>query len=318
MKNLSAPSDLWKSWLYQLEFLKYIPDEFLRLHVGFGYYLGAPIESDLFRVSKSINGEKIKNNKIIEDYKKITKGLPNRFLLSEKDKNNKLISTIYKLGDNSIKYINTDIVRMQVDVANMYNLGVIQNAKSILEIGGGYGQLASGVLNAKKNISYAIIDFPEILEIIFRWVKHSQKNIKVIRHKETNDIKLDLHKPGLHLIPNTLTGIIKNKFDLVININSFCEMTDSQVKKYLRNINFTTGFLYTNNRDKQYQNKEISSLSKLIASTGYSIWPLNEAYNKIDYKKKVFVLYDNKYNKPNLISIGRIHGILGRETPAVN
>lgn len=315
MKNVSVPSKLWKTWLNQLEFLKYIPDEHLRLHVGFGYYLGAPIEADLFRVSKSLNGEKNKSNKIIDDYINITKGLPNRYLLSEKDNNNKLISSTYKANNNSYKYVNTDIVRMQVDVANMYNLGILDSAKSILEIGGGYGQLAAGILNGKKNVSYSIIDFPEILEIISRWVKFSNNKIRV--HEYKNNSNLNLDKPGLHLIPNSMTDAVKKNFDLVININSFCEMTDSQVKKYLSNIELNGGFLYTNNRDKQYQNKEISSLSKLLASTGYCIWPKNNAYDNIKYKKKVFVLYNNNYRKPNFISIKKIHGVLGRETPAV-
>ena len=69
MNNILAknhsPSKVWLNWLNQIEFLNEIRPEFIRMLAGFGYYLGAPIEADIWRVNR-LKGLNV-SDKLVED-----------------------------------------------------------------------------------------------------------------------------------------------------------------------------------------------------------------------------------------------------------
>lgn len=320
-KKINAPSDLWTTWLDQLSFLRFIPNDQLRLHVGFGYYLGAPIESDIWRESRARkNSSKDLRNNLINEYKELTKNIPESYMISEKDKIAPLICTEYITNTGNKKNICIDILRMQVDVTNLFKLGLLEEAKTILEIGGGYGQLAAGILHAKKNLVYVIVDFPDILNIVNRWVSHAHSEIPIHSFLEETNKSIDSLNPGLNLISNANWKKLNIKPELIININSFCEMTEDQIIDYIKSPIFNDAYFYSNNRDKQFQNDEILSLTNILKKNGF-LWPSPNEYEKcIDryVKKKIYVYTKKKTKKLSTsLQLEDLVGIWGREMPAM-
>jgi len=312
--DLSIPSKVWDTWLAQIEFLKYIPDDQLRFHVGFGYYLGAPIEKDLWRVNEYNSGNKNAALKLIRDYNAITENLPEKFLLKEYDKNATYFSVLHDSSASNPSLINSDVVRMQVDVANMYRFGILSGLKNVLEIGGGYGHLANFFLSRKVVDSYYVIDFMQVLDVVDRWVGSTDPIYDVYRYDKFDNLSSEcLERPGLHLISNVLLPNIGDfiSFDLMINMNSFCEMSQAQVEQYISRSNFDYNILYSNNRDKQMLNDELDSLSRTFMKYGF-IWPDYDTSNSLLLKKKVIILSRNGegFNK---LDINEIQGITGAE-----
>lgn len=304
-EQLSKPSKVWHNWLNQLKFLEQVEPKFIRMLVGFGYYLGAPIESDIWRINSA------DKENIINDYLAIVKS-NGEIILSEPDPNREIFS--FDVSVNGQKcWVNTDIVRMQVDATNISNFG-LSNVKTICEIGGGYGQLALGFLNSNSSVSYTIVDFEQISKLVFRWVKYLDPHFNYFIYDNQVDYENNYKKPGLHLLPNhLLDGKNKLNFELGININSFCEMTDAQVDKYLKSIQYQ--YFYSNNRDRQKNNTELSNLKNILSEKFNIITPEVEAYANFPHKKKVLVC--GAIPPPKIVHISDIIGITGKEMPAI-
>jgi len=320
-ENNLKPSLIWHSWLEQLSFLNFIPDDQLRLHVGFGYYIGAPIESDIWRVARIQNNSPSDlSNDLIKDYEKLVANVSEEFMISERDKLAPIFCSVFKTKTGGIRNICTDILRIQADLSNLYNLGLLKESKTILEIGGGYGQMAAGILNAMPGVTYAIVDFPEILKIVYRWISHSHKNIPIHSQIEKSLTQLNSLKPGLNLISNSNWTNFSAKPDLIINVNSFCEMTESQVLDYIKSPVLQKAYLYSNNRDKKFQNGELASLTKIFSENGF-LWPTPSKYEQFssaDLKKKIYIYTLNQDKVvPIKLDIKDFLGIWGRETPAM-
>lgn len=321
MKEINIkPSLVWLSWLEQLSFLNFIPDDQLRLHVGFGYYIGAPIESDIWRVARAKNNPLELHNDLIEEYKKLVANISEEFMISETDQLAPIFCSEFKTKSGKARNICTDVLRSQVDITNLYNLGLLKDSNTILEIGGGYGQMAAGVLNAMPGVAYAIVDFPEILNIVYRWISHAHKEIPIHIQIDKSQTQINSLKPGLNLISNSNWANFSGKPDLIINVNSFCEMTEGQVLDYIKSPVFKNAFLYSNNRDKQFQNGELGSLTKIFSENGF-LWPPPSEYEQfsaVDLKKKIYLFTLNQDKViPIKIDIKDFFGIWGRETPAM-
>jgi len=137
-------------------------------------------------------------------------------------------------------------------------------------VGGGYGQLARAVLSASPKSTYTIIDFPEILDVVRRWITWASPDIRII--SGDSDEAHEVPSGCLRLIPNTLLNT-KVDCDVLININSFCEMTDAQVISYIDQSRISWKFLYSNNRNRQFMNFDLTTpLIELLLKYGI-VWP---------------------------------------------
>lgn len=270
---MSAPSLVWSGWLEDLRFLHVLDAEALRLHVGFGYYLGAPIERDLWVASEYARptNSQVSPPKIVSDYRDLVTGVPNGFWASEPDPLRERISV--PLVESRTYWINTDTVRTQVDISNLYNLGLLgKTARHYVEVGGGYGRLAQAVLNSCPASTYTIVDFPEILDIVRRWFAHACPEIPVYTTYE-EDYDLTQDEPGsLRLVSNGSRGSALD-CDVLINVNSFFEMTDAQVLDYVDSGRICWQQIYSNNRERQPDNEELTfPLTELLSRVG-ELWP---------------------------------------------
>ena len=317
----SSPSLVWKDWLWQLSFLKAVHDDQLRLHLGFGYYLGAPIETDIWRVNRWRTGDTESGERLIEDYCKLVKNIDPIFNLTELDKLAQIISIPSLINGRKVN-ISTDVVRMQVEVSNLVNLGVLDGIESILEVGGGYGQLCVGLINAKVCRRYYIVDFPEVLSLVQRWISQLNLKVSIHSHTELNIDPKDLTLDGIHLISNSLITKLKRPIhvDLMINTNSFFEMSSEQVKDYISSRYIKYNLLYSSNRDRQILNQELKSLTELFSSIGI-LWPDYNSLSELQrssLKKKVYLMHPGEhYQFPRGIGFEEIHGIFGKEMPAL-
>mgnify|MGYP001158240980 CR=1 FL=1 len=311
MSNLSLfdPSEVWMEWLRQIEFLNQVDEKYLRSLVGFGYYLGSPIEKDIWRVNRSQHAKDC--DSLVSDYKRIVLDEP-ELLLSELDPSRGFFSLLSEINGKDC-WINTDVVRMQVDLSNMSRLGLLTAANKVCEIGGGYGQLAVGLLTIRESLSYTIIDFPQILGVVERWAAYLKISSPIRYYRDLESYLKYSSSPGLHLLPNSLMEEnSKLEFDLCININSFCEMTKSQIEFYMDSINFR--LCYSNNRDRQINNTQLDSLSAIFTDY-YDIYPNPKSYEDSYFKKAVYALGDLTLIKR--IPIDAIQGIRGGEMPGL-
>ena len=317
--GISNPSKVWSDWQKQLNFLSYVEDELLRLYVGFGFYLGCPIEKDLWRKNKWLAGDDNAFKSLCDDYRSIAENVPSGYFCSELAECREKFSFFdTELG----VHINTDIVRTQVEVSNLFQLGLLGNSKTILEIGGGYGQLAFNLLRNEIATSYIIVDLPFILDIVRRCASASflEKSVRLLSIQDIENKKY--LRPGLNLISNEHIQMLKTPIeaDLIVNCNSFCEMKAEQVELYLSNQFCTAKLIYSSNRERQINNVELKSLSELLGKHG-SLTPNYGSLlssEKSNLKKYVYLLKKNsKSADQNVLEdvklIKKLHGIFVKE-----
>ncbi len=270
---VNAPSLVWSGWLEDLRFLRLLEDKDLRLHVGFGYYLGAPIEKDLWVASEygRPTQSQLPRPRIVHDYQELVAGVPDGFWVSEPDPLRERMSV--PLVESRIYWINTDTVRTQVDITNLYNLGLLDDAaRDYVEVGGGYGRLAQAVLKSSPASTYTIVDFPEILDTVRRRFALACPEIPVYTgHQEDFDL-VQTNRGSLRLISNE-SRERELDCDVLINVNSFFEMTNAQVLDYIESGRIRWRQIYSNNRERQPDNFQLTSpLTELLGRVG-ELWP---------------------------------------------
>ena len=257
MKNQhSRPSKVWEDWLEDLVFLREIPNQRLRRHVGHGYLIAAPIEKDFWSAA-AFRRDLASGESQVQQFDELTVEVPERLWLSEPDPSRAQYSIPVQRGGNTF-WLNADTFRTQVDLSNLHHLGLLESSTSFVEVGGGYGRLAHAVLTSSNvSVSYAVIDFPEILEIVHRWISYVEPEIPIYSHASGFSLQAN-DRNGLHLIPNS-NEKARIESEVLINVNSFFEMRSSQVHHYLNSICVGVPLVYSHNRDRQPDNHELDT-----------------------------------------------------------
>lgn len=135
------------------------------------------------------------------------------------------------------KILDTDSLR------HYYYISNISISKNIVEIGGGYGNLAYlfNKIGVKKYIN---IDLMETLLISYYFLKKNKIDVKMI----VDD--MNVNSDGIYLIPSNLyKNINYENIDCVINFNSFSEMGKETIDDYLSFIqnNIKPDYIYHQN-----------------------------------------------------------------------
>lgn len=120
---------------------------------------------------------------------------------------------------------------------------------TIIEIGGGYGNLAHKIMTTLGDVQrYVILDLPETIEIQYYYLKSLFPDKKIIKGCPSPHEPFDFALvPGWEM--QQLTDWIKP--DLIINMRSFGEMPPPVMKSYfdwIQEISHTGTFFYTVNR----------------------------------------------------------------------
>ena len=147
----------------------------------------------------------------------------------------------------------------QFYIGQLYFSGALDYLKkrksiSILEIGGGYGGFAAILKKVLTPQNYVMVDLPETL--LFPTVYLGVTQGESVDHDSIYNGKKELAlRPGkFSFVPNFLIKEVEKntnmKFDLVINISSFGEMTSPQVRRYaefVHNVLKDDGLFYESN-----------------------------------------------------------------------
>lgn len=126
----------------------------------------------------------------------------------------------------------------------------INSLNTVLEIGAGYGRNAYVFLKLNQHIKYIIVDIMPALYISQRYLssQFSNKEIFTVQHFDKyDDIQEKFeHSDIIFLLPHQVNLLPKNLIDLIINISSFGEMTEKQIKEYFYQIErLKTNYFYT-------------------------------------------------------------------------
>jgi hypothetical protein len=205
--------------------------------------------------------------------------------------------------NQEIAFLNQDVLRTQVDISNLYNFGILQNVSSIVEVGGGYGHLAVAIKTMLPNIKYTILDLTLQNSLQNRWINH-------IAEFQNN--------PGLHsidLVNVETNSDLQLDCDLIINVNSFCEMKESVVRSYIDGKRIRYDLLYSNNREKQFMNNSLSVPLSQIYSEYFSFTPKLSEYESSNLQFKKFVIVGGNLSKVNLLKPEQLWGITATKTP---
>ncbi|WP_249262295.1 putative sugar O-methyltransferase [Leptospira alexanderi] len=123
-------------------------------------------------------------------------------------------------------YISTILDKLNYSILNKLN---------IVEIGAGLGNLASILQYRFRVHTYLIVDLPEMLLNSSLVLKYLFPNIPIHFIFPNCKEKISFADGGgVYLcVPEALSSIPKDFFDCAINIDSFQEMTESQIKLYI-------------------------------------------------------------------------------------
>lgn len=150
--------------------------------------------------------------------------------------------------------VNDDTNSYQERLRELTLSGVLPNLAEesvILEIGGGYGGLASAIKRIKPACCYAIIDLPESLKFSFSFL--SLLGYRCVFATSELPLEDALSEYDFVLIPTDNMQLVPSqRVDLAINTLSFTEMPKSIVEEYGKSLVEwlkPTGMLYEQNNE---------------------------------------------------------------------
>jgi hypothetical protein len=175
--------------------------------------------------------------------------------------------------------INYNIASFQWCVSSLYHAGALSSAAEtkqkqlIVEIGGGYGGLAHSLGNIlERQATYLLIDLPEmfLFQGAYLAVNNPEKAIYVYDSETFSPefLARDIYDYDFALIPNFALDKLHaiQEIAFLINIASFQEMTEEQVREYLDFAKKgTTYCIYSDNLDRHpYNRTGLASVSTLL------------------------------------------------------
>jgi len=146
--------------------------------------------------------------------------------------------------------ISLDVVRHMLVLVELCDHARLSSTspQTILEIGGGYGGLASQCMTFNPRIAYVIVDLEETM--FYQAVNLSNRfgAERVALYDFEQDRCPEIRSGRFHLIPQSKAdALLTTRFDLAINQQSMQEMTAPQVERYCSLLSRTTKLFYSSN-----------------------------------------------------------------------
>jgi hypothetical protein len=131
------------------------------------------------------------------------------------------------------------------------------------------------------------------------WSRVVNPKLKIAIYDGNN--KSDLDNAELVLVPNFLYKNIQIAGDLLINENSFCEMSQDQVLDYLEAKNLNFKYMYSNNRDRQFMNRDLPEGLNSLLERYFKLSPSINEYQNYYINSSL----KNKWNEKNIFYASR-------------
>jgi glycosyltransferase involved in cell wall biosynthesis len=138
----------------------------------------------------------------------------------------------------------------------------------VCEIGAGWGGFAYQFKTLFPNSTYVIVDFPELFLYSATYLGTVFPEAR-LAFVGTGDASTDMRQADFVFVPQTLAGADTiGELDLVVNMVSFQEMTDAQVRRYAGIAAAARcPFIYSFNRERSAYNTELIRVSDALAET---------------------------------------------------
>lgn len=168
----------------------------------------------------------------------------------------KLLNQIEEPEEGNPILVSTGTQRASQDLANSvleyYSMSQAVDfgkCRKVLEIGGGYGRDAYVVLKLNPHIQYTLVDIPPAMWIAQRYmisVFGDRKVFHVREFKNYDEVREEMEQASIVcLLPHQLDLLPDRRFDLSLNISSFGEMQQEQIRNYFEALErLTNGHFY--------------------------------------------------------------------------
>ena len=148
--------------------------------------------------------------------------------------------------------ISIDLIRYLGVLKDLFLHGALSRdtRHSVLEIGGGYGGLASLCMQFNSSMAYVICDLEETMFYQAVHLSNVWGSDRVVMCDETA-VSLPMLEPGkFYLVPQSRYGLVRTlRFDLALNQQSMQEMSQRQVEHYCDLLSETATCFYSCNQD---------------------------------------------------------------------
>jgi SAM-dependent methyltransferase len=167
------------------------------------------------------------------------------------------------------RLISQDVVRFQHVIGTLHRHGVLKKLEAhahpvTLEIGSGYGGLASHLHRILGRGTRVLVDLPETLLFSSNYLtlQHPEARIYLYHPDDAARALAELQTYDFVLLPNfRLELLASRQFDLALNVESLQEMTSAQVDLYLAFLVRNTQLFYSWNQEANPANRELGRLS---------------------------------------------------------
>lgn len=172
----------------------------------------------------------------------------------------------YSLADG---LCNLDTLKFFEVLVGMKRAGVLQclegPAPVVLEIGAGWGGFAYQVKTLFPQVSYVVVDLPELFLFSATYLQTVFPRARVVFADDASDSS-GWQGADFVFVPNTMADRVRHVLPSVtVNIASFQEMTSEQVETYARLARDAgSRFLYSLNRERSRYNAQLSSVRELL------------------------------------------------------
>jgi hypothetical protein len=158
--------------------------------------------------------------------------------------------------------------------------------KLVWEIGAGWGGFSHQFKTICSNVTYVIMDFPELFLFSGTYLKtmFPEARVEFFDHGSLGELLSQWRNIDFLFVPNTfLDEFAPDQLDLAINMVSFQEMTSDQVRAYVEKAyDLQSPYLYSLNRDRSPYNQELQSVSDIISER---FWPHEIPILPVSYPK---------------------------------
>jgi len=156
----------------------------------------------------------------------------------------------------------------------------------VWEIGAGWGGFPYQFKTICPNVTYVITDLPELFlfSATYLMTAFPQAKVRFWGEEPAERTFANWRDYDFIFMPNTaLNELTPERLDLAINMVSFQEMTEVQVSDYVAKAHaLECPFLYSLNRDRSSYNRELESVSAIIARY---YWPREIPVLRVPYTK---------------------------------
>ena len=176
--------------------------------------------------------------------------------------------------------INVKVLTWQSIFGDIWHNGVFPRLEEvdrpvILEIGAGYGGVSHHMNSVFPNSLYFVVDLPTTLLFSVAYLTMLHGPDKVVLMDDSSPSDPAAYKDASFvMVPNFLLSNLEPfLFDLAINMDSFQEMTESQVTTYLEFLAPRTDLLYSKNID-EFENTTDKVAVSTVLQRYFDITPI--------------------------------------------